>query len=395
MVINESKDTLVLILYKVENNVKNTLFWCLGFFSQRRKLLSINLFEKKPSGIDFTRHIKTIKKDFSNLKTIIIEPNKYNLRSLLDKRLDTWNNIGIVLQNFLSEKDSLIYEEYFEYLLNKYKDNGLTLKEYLKVNTFSSEKIKKIFIDPSINCWNNQLIDKDHEIIKENEGISEFEKEDNFLRKKSYLEYVKKELLAFPDNSNARLLALKIDTFLTSLKNEKKEGIHEFCQLVEKKLKKLVVEVQIGKENGLLEDILSIVGNNSLRFQEYRIIQFQIIFIFLAYSNLKLKDLRIMSLEKLNDFLLAPKILSPKGVQLLNDRKELIQIFFEKHPYLGSCFKTKSSSLISSTSFSTMINEELKRVVLILVKLNKYKVGMDLITPTNLKYLLGDYNLSP
>lgn len=273
--------------------------------------------------------------------------------------------------------------------------NGLTLSQYLSENSFHTDSLKKDFIDPSIDSWNSELTVPKQELPEP--FIPKNNEEEYFLKKREYLEYVRRELLAFQENSNVRLLILKINTFLASLKtkNENTKSLEKFCQLVEKKLKVLIVNIEIGKENGLMEDILSLVGNNSLRFQDYRIIQFQIVFIFLGYSKLKLRDLRTMSLEKLNSFLISRNIVSPKGIELLKARKELIEIFFEKHPYLGSCLKTKSSSLISPTSFSTMVNEELKRVLLILVKLKKYKIALDEINPMNLKYSLGDFNFSP
>ena len=237
------------------------------------------------------------------------------------------------------------------------------------------DTIKDLFVEPSVDSWNNQIIKNKEEENSEDE------------EKIEYLEMVRKDLSIYKENSKVVLLSLQIDTFLTSLSLQKntqrKENLEKFCQLVAKKLKTL--GVKIGKDNGLLEDILSLVGNNSQRYPEYRIIQFQIIFILLACSTIKLKDLRTLNLEQIKSLLVSPQDLSPKGVELLKEKMKLIEIFYQKYSSLGCCLKKKYPSLMSYTTFSSIINDELKRVLLVLVELKKYKVEMDLITPMNLK----------
>lgn len=229
-------------------------------------------------------------------------------------------------------------------------------------------------------------------IPTENEDISESDNEMNsrdFLRKKEYLESVKKELEFYKENSKVVLLILKINTFLRSLetKNLGIDSMNEFCLVIEKKLKNL--NIKIGKDNGLLEEILSIVGNNSQRFPEYRVIQYQIIFIFLACSKIKLKYIRSLTLEQIKSALLSSEVLDRKGLPLIKEKMPLIEIFFEKYSHLGCSLKKKTSSLMTYQRFVSMVSDELKRV---LKELNRVEEGLDLIKTGTLKYSLEEFN---
>lgn len=89
-----------------------------------------------------------------------------------------------------------------------------------------------------------------------------------------------------------------------------------------------------------------------------------------------------MNLDQLKSLMQSSKDIHPKGIQLLKEKMELMEIFFEKYPSLGCSLNTKYIFLMAYTTFSTIINEELKRV---LIELNRYEEGINLITTGTLK----------
>jgi len=371
-------DCIILLIHPIcqKDGDENILFWCVTLFENSVVVLAVNVLNKKPSGSDLERRIKTI----PNLKSIFIQSQN---RDLLEKR---FNDIGILVQDLSSEKTIFFYEKYFEFLLNEFRYNDLTLFEYLKTNNFSSDKLKEYFTETSIDSWNKQVsVDsssKRKEIQNVPKNLSQDLENDKFLKKKEDLNFIKKELLKYPENAEALLLSFRIDNFLKDL-NES-DNIDPFYQLVERKIKK--IGIQISKDDELIEKILSKVGKNSLRNSEYRIIQFQIIYILIAYSNLNTKSIRTLDFEQLKSLLNSSTTFHPKGIELLKEKMVFIEIFFEKYPSLGCCLKNHKIQLMVYIAFSSMINEELKRVLLELKK-ESIKLFLNLITTRKLKII--------
>ena len=188
---------------------------------------------------------------------------------------------------------------------------------------------------------------------------------------------IKKHLKSYTENTQGLMLALQIEMFLNSYQKgilEKVANLKSFYEKVKRKLKKLDILIRLGIDEELIEQILSLLGEESTRNSEYRIIQFQIVFILLSYSKVKIKNIRIMNKEQLNSLINSIHDIDPKGREKLLERMHMIDFFFKKYDYLG-CYlvNNNSAKIMAYSTFSTMINDELKRVS---IQLNRYQEGM-------------------
>ena len=123
--------------------------------------------------------------------------------------------------------------------------------------------------------------------------------------------------------------------------------------------------------------ILERLGTESVREHEFRVLQYQMIFILICYSKISLKIIRTITLEKFKKILESAFLIHPKGIQLIKEKIHIYQTFFNVYPTLGCSLNTKKISLMAYTTFSNILNIELRRI---LIELGRYNEGDELIT---------------
>ena len=283
-------------------------------------------------------------------------------------------------------------KKYISYFTTEYRSNDSNLEKYLSENNFLTSDIKIYFLQPSKSIWNEKIGKNQKEnqtnLLSKKE---QFNQQEDYLKKINDLKIITNQLAYYSNNSEAKLLQFKIDSFLKTINSELKKNDPKFESIyfhlkklylfIRNRLKK--INVKIIKDEEFILHLLERLGTDSVRQSEYRVLQYQMIFLFICYSKLNLKDIRTLTLEKLKNMMEeeSTSLIHFKGIELLKEKIHIYETFFKVYPALGCSLNTKKISMMAYTTFSNILNIELRRI---LIELNLYNEGDELITISSL-----------